>query len=180
MQKDLIQSIYKFYPKNVSSFTTEYYETKEFKELRQAISVRGTHWQLFIEELANYFGDDYVRDRSDAEPSNRCIIFINKDNLLFEFVLHISLLANAYTYYVKKHLVDRNAIYTREIDIQINEIFVEIEKEGKIILLTLKKYYDYPLFAECNYNLIIPDVSTKNKELGQVTLFNALFSDADL
>lgn len=176
----LLQLIYKFYPRNISSFNAEYNETSEIKKLSKAMAVPRKDWQNFIFKMEKAFGSDYIRDRSDEEPSNRCVIFIQKDNLLFEFVLHISLLVKLYAYYVKKHLVFKEAIYTKEIDMRENDVFEEIEEEGRFIIQSLKMHFAYSILSKNDYNLIVPDISTKNKDLGQATIYNAIFSDTVL
>jgi hypothetical protein len=121
-----------------------------------------------------------VRDSSQREPGRRCIIFIYHKDVLFEFVIHISLLVTYYSYYIKKHLVNREHVLTRELEKIENAVFPEIEQECKFILETISTIYNYELMQIEISNIPLPDVSTKNKDSGTTIVFNAIFADTEL
>ncbi|HYF31071.1 MAG TPA: hypothetical protein VD993_08130 [Chitinophagaceae bacterium] len=78
----------------MSSFTEAYYTTREYNALSATITKKDDRWNNLIKEISSTFGEDYVRDRSDEEPSKRCVIYIYKESCFLNsfFIFHHSLI----------------------------------------------------------------------------------------
>lgn len=180
MEQFFLDKIYNYYPYGLSSSDPLYYNTPENKRLTEKLESFDNKWIAFFNELLKNFSAEYVRDRSDEEPSHRCVIFIHMGDFLFELVLYVSRLCELYTFYCKKHQVDSSKLRTTEIEKRVNKCFKEIKAECDFMFMQLDKYFDYDLADENWYHTLIPTIATRNKDLGQATIFNAFFSDTEL
>jgi hypothetical protein len=106
-QSEIIEHIYKVYPKNISYFQQPYNYTK-FINLSPFISANKETWMRFLQDMVRHFDQESVRDRTDGEPSNICAVNIAKEELLFEFVIYVSFFAPCLSICTKKiMLTDR-------------------------------------------------------------------------
>lgn len=180
MDDDIISTIYKFYPRNVSGFSEEYYSTQEYHNLSSKIAGKDQRWDNFFADMKQKFGDEYVRDRSDEEPCGRCVIYAFHENFVFEFVIHISSLIDYYSFYVRKAVINNANPGMQEVGRLVNNTFPEVESECNFILNSIKLHYNYQLMAEDFGKMLVPDISTNNKDLGETTIFDAVFADTEL
>lgn len=176
---EIINQVYKFYPKNVTAFEEPYYSTDEYKyQLLTTSNRRSEKWMTFLFEIRDLF---YAHDRSDHEPSNRIVINILKDTHGFEMVIHISLLVNYYSFYAKKYRWDKASGRSTFLEKINNDVFPEIEPEWKIILDKLKTHYpDYQIMPEEYSKVSLLDISTVNQDLGEVTIHHAVFAHCEI
>ena len=180
MKADIIAIIEQYYPKNISSFDPIYGTTQQnlaLIELKREIDKR---WTAFIERVTLKFGHEYVRDRSDNEPGNRCVIYCYTNNLLFEIVVHISRMVEYFFFLVKKNSVNVHLVQTKQIGVAINSAFEEVEEEMQFIIAAIKDVYNYNIMPEELAYTQLPFIATRNKTLGQSTVFNAVFADTEL
>jgi hypothetical protein len=177
---EILTVIHHYYPKGISSFSEDYYASKEFGHLIELLSKKRAEWTNVLQQLSALLHHEYVHDRTDNEPSNRCVLYIRKAEFLFETVMHVSMIVPAMAFTVKKMLVDDQNISTKEIAVITNEFFSEIQKEGKLILQIIRNHFNYSIMPPAKFGIIIPDISTKNKELGSATIFDAIFADTIL
>lgn len=180
MNEDIIAAIEKYYPKNISSFDATYDSTDQcvaLSELKRRFDVR---WNTFIDRMILNFGNEYVMDRSDNEPGNRCVIYLYRSDLLFEVVVHIARILPYFFYSAKKLLVNIAQIKTTEVRSVDNSAFPEIRDEVEIIVKEITTIYNYEIMPVQFANKLLPDISTKNKNLGEATIFHAVFSDTDI
>lgn len=180
MKDSIISLIYNFYPKNISYFDDAYYSTPEYFNLRNIIKKEDPRWPKLVTDLSSRFRSDYVRDRTDGEPGNRCIIYTFQQELLYEIVIHISKMVDYHSFYVKKIFVDKINIYSKELEKAINTGFPEIESELEFILNAIKLHYGFPLMPRDISEIPVPDISTLQKDLGKTTIFDAVFAGSEL
>ncbi|HSC54813.1 MAG TPA: hypothetical protein VLC98_14370 [Phnomibacter sp.] len=177
---ELLTIIHRYYPQGISSFNEDYYASKEYRRLVELLSHKREGWTSVLQQLSAAFHHEYVRDRTDNEPSNRCVLYIRKGEFLFETVMHVSMLVPALAFSVKKILVNDQEISSKEIAVLTNEFFAEIHKEGGLLLKIIQSIFSYDMMPPSEFAIIIPDISTKNKELGSATVFDAIFADTIL
>lgn len=73
----ILTSIYRYYPRNISVWDEKYWDTNEFKARLAQLGQQDTRWDCFFSEMTTAFGSEYVRNRTDQEPSFHCVIYIS-------------------------------------------------------------------------------------------------------
>jgi hypothetical protein len=180
MNEDIIAAIEEYYPKNISSFDAKYDSTDQcvaLSELKRQFDVR---WSTFIDRMISNFGSEYVVDRSDNEPGNRCVIYLYRGDLLFEVVVHISRILPYFFYSAKKLLVNMAQIRTTKVQSINNGAFSEILDEVENTVKAIKAIYNYQIMPVELAHTLVPHISTKNKGLQEATIFHAVFADTDI
>ena len=176
---EIVEHLYKFYPRNISYYDEAYSSTEEYNRLATAISNKSKReWIDFLSELSTRFTKERVIDRTDAEPANRCVIYIYKEDLIFELVIHVSMIINLSSFFVRKAFVDRDIPMMRPLGFQWNKPLPEIEEEVDFILKSLKSLYpEYEIMPEGYNEILIPDIASRDKLLGQTSIFTAAFAN---
>lgn len=177
--ESLIALIYNFYPKNISAFDDAYDFTPEYFNRRNAIKKEDPRWPNLLTELLSKFRSEYVRDITCGEPANTCAIYIFKQDLIYEVTIHISKLADYYSFYVKKAFVDKINLYTKELEKVMNTGLPEIETEIEFILNAIQRHFNHSLIPQHISDTLIPDICTQDKGFGKTTIFDALFGYTD-
>jgi hypothetical protein len=180
MEEAIIAAIQKYYPTGISSFDSQYDATKEYLALSELKNNVDARWKSFIDRMILKFGAEYVRDRSDNEPGNRCVIYIYQGDNLFEIVVHVSRIVRYYYYLIKKLTVDQAKVTTTQIDAVTNSMFSEIDTQVHAIIQTIEDIYNYSLMSQEAAETVLPNISTKNRNLGEATIFHAIFADAHI
>ena len=180
MSADIIAIIEKYYPKNISAFELAYDTSDEQVALKELKSKFDERWPVFVDRMVLKFRHEYVDDRTDCEPGNRCIIYCYRNNFLFEIVVHISRMVEYFFFWVKKHSVNTRLVQMRWIGIQTNHPFPEVENEVHYILQAIKEIYNYTLMTEELAYTPIPYISTQNRQLGEARILDLVFADTDL
>ncbi len=183
---NLIENIHQYYPKNISPFLDQhlYKSSDEYSQLLKRKEIRKAQlenfWRQFLNSVLQKDWEGVVsfNDLSDFWADNCFKIRISLITETFftkSLIIHFSLLENLVFYYINEVKKDNNEfvsnnLFTAEDEVtndlanKLTNLWEEISNE-KIEILS-----ENELFA------IIPDISTFDSFLGEVTILEAYFT----
>lgn len=199
---DIVNTIYKFYPKNIPFNGRQYKKSREYKDLlicRNNALLDEKFRQYLKKKLENIFIDYVVSDFVDLnnDTSYRYHILMHKnqpildddinlikslDGIKYELIFVLSCLDNYCYYYIVEN---RFNFYLKKWNFRDkfkNRDFVEIENQF-LQSDEIRKFNNF--LSENNYyfisdnfiNLIIEDIETELCDFGETKIYSALFSD---
>jgi hypothetical protein len=69
----------------------------------------------------------------------------------------------------------------KELEKKWNEALIDAEEEFHFMLERVQKHFpNYEIMPEDYNDVVVPDISTSGKDLGQATIFDAVFSDNNI
>lgn len=188
IEKILKNIAYMYYPMGLCSSKDydKYILSNEFKVLSETINelLYDKDYQNLRKQLLNEF-KRYVsiQEISDVtlEGHDRCLTFeieiIEGDNLI-KICLNISLLIPYYFIYVLKNDIELQPTYRWLNHPKRNkESEVRFDKELKLLENIIKEKINFNKFPENLIEMVIPEITYVDIEMGKFTYFNAFFLD---
>lgn len=199
---DIVNTIYKFYPKNIPFNDKRYKKSREYKNLliyKNNALLDIKFRQHLKEKLENIFIDyvvsDFIDLKNDTSYCYHILMHKNQsildddinlikslDGIKYELIFVLSYLNNYFYYYILETRFNfylkkwsfRDKFNDRD-SIQIENQFFQLDEMRKFNnFLSENKYY----FIPDNFvNLIIEDIETELCDFGETKIYNALFSD---
>lgn len=199
---DIINTIYKFYPKNIPYSDKRYKKSREYKNLlicRNNALLDEKFRQYLKKKLENIFIDYAVSDfiNLNNDTSYRYHILMHKnqpildddinliknlDGIKYELIFVLSYLDNYCYYYILETKFDfcfkkwsfRDKFNNRDF-IEIENQFFQSDEIRKINNFLSENNYSF--ISDDFINLIIKDIETELCDFGETKIYNALFSD---
>lgn len=187
MKLEIINIIYKYFPQNVVWGCNEYFNSQEFINYLNTVKLKKDSGfnNILFNELKIRLKHNSIKDWSNFELYNdiELKILLNQDieymdddiellkavhNNKNEIIIYVSLISNFY-YILYLNTTIKNGDYyfnTKEQNSFIENI---IEK------LFIK--YNYKKLDKHIAQIIVPNIETELKQVGEVTVFDCLFND---
>ncbi|WP_343617699.1 hypothetical protein [Flavobacterium sp.] len=188
IDKVLTNLIYTLYPKKISFYreNEKYIATNEYQRLKQIISKFDSEFkEEFAGEILGYFQKDYTlknfQDFTMFNLEDRCLTFnvtFIEDGEMYTISLLISILVPYYVIKCQKNIIDLYYTKSEIADLQqvnketrrLKELLHEIETIVEEKMLFSK-------FPSSMLNIIVPNVSFQETEIGYFKMFNAFFNN---
>jgi hypothetical protein len=189
MIKKIFENIaYAYYPKGINCINDResYLDSMEYKRLHEVISYfqdNLTKNQVYIKLTYEFENNNLlknIRDISLLHWNERCVTFeleIIKGENLVKIILHISLLIPHYLVYTLENKIKTNPYEWITLPIRNKETEKEYSNHINTISSIVETITGFSPFPGSLANIIIPDLSIHDIELGQFTFFNAFFND---
>lgn len=184
-EEKILAIVYKYYPKNIESCTDIYYESLEFKRLKNTLKQEHkklTNWSSFLESLKSKLSSEYkVNDwtqffNNDASYVCRisCLKSSSKGSISINWVINISVISNYYAIY--QSTIESIGEFNMPSYIEYNDF--EIPKEISDILFRELKFYfgKWEKFPNHLALKIVPNITVGIKNFGETTYFDCIFT----
>lgn len=199
---DIVNTIYKFYPKNIPFNDTRYKKSREYKNLlihRNNALLDIDFRQYLKKKLETIFVDyvvsDFIDLNNDTSYCYHILMHKNQsildddinlikilDGIKYELIFVLSYLDNYCYYYILETRFDlylkkwnfRDKFNDKDF-IKIENQFLKLDEIVKLNnFLSDNNYY----FISDNFiNLVIKDIETELSDFGETKIYSALFSD---
>lgn len=182
-KKEEIQDIiYNHYPKNHDSFLASYVVTDENKKLKNCIKIAENEiykWENYINKLREITDNKYlIEDWTQLFNNDACYVcrlsYLSNKNEFINISINLSIISNYFSIY-KSTTHKINGIFSKPtIDFRLSFIETDLIEKIKVLLLDLfENYEEFPLDLN---NEIVTDVTIGNKNFGEATFFNCIFT----
>jgi len=204
-EKEILDTIYKYYPKNVDRYNPEYDTSGEHIALMYKLKTAAgdLRWNDFLSQLQTIQNLDIFDCSTFAFPIPcfKVNIYINNEIGKHEIVFFISIIADYYalTYtrlYNDPYWDDNwdenskqiafeqfSAGYARhkeEYKPSLNSYPESVAKLIETVITFQEKSFNYKLLPQNLANKFVPDVATNGKLLGAASIFDCIFTELEI